>query len=97
MFDTSPNRRVIEHEDGTVSYVLYNTAVVTLSVCRRTVVLRHGGYLTFTTRRAMNDALRTLGTYRRVYQLNEKWYITDGVGYSKDDTLFKDGISILVR
>jgi Fe-S cluster biogenesis protein NfuA len=79
------NIRVIEQFDNQIKNVLLHGYIV-VSITKTEIFLSSCGYLTVTTKTAINQALRQLGRNERVNQVKGQWFI-DGVE-------FKDGMSL---
>ena len=77
-------RKIIRQFDGSKAYYYHRTAVALLSPTGDTVRLTSGGWRTYTTKRAINQALDDLGYSERVSQRDFSWFI--------GDTPFFDGI-----
>jgi len=56
-----------------------------------TIVLNSGGYRTATTKRRMNQVLQSINSRAKVFQHQNKWYVSDRTGGIQD---FQDGMAI---
>ena len=60
-------------EGNSVIFTLYHTPIVT--VRKHEIILNHGGYMTVTTKRRMNEISQELGLKYGVHQSKGKWYV----------------------
>jgi len=79
--------------DGTVS-VRYHRTDVAIRHPDGSVTLRTGGWLSVTTKRRINQALRYFGIAARVYQHRHEWYVA---AYGTVAIEFEDGMRIRVN
>lgn len=97
-FDISKTKRfgnvTVVNSESKISVILHSTEVVRLDKAENKVYLSSGGWLTPTTKTAINNALsqieRLVGQkLPSVYQKDFSWYLTD----NRD---FKDGMELAV-
>lgn len=83
--------RNIVRQNGVTQWIYHNTAVVTQNA-DKTIRLDSGGWLTATTRRAMNQASNENGLGFRVFQQKGEWFV-HWPAYSADHPMpFHDGM-----
>lgn len=85
-------RRIIQTSAATFFYY-HNTAVVTVAI-DGTVTLNSGGYMTATTKLAMNQASNQHAYGFQVYQTNGEWHVRFDNGLVHD---FFDGFTFTVQ
>lgn len=76
---TGVARQIIDTRGYTL-YCYHGTDVVKVANCRSHVVLDSGGYRTYTTKLAMNQAFSEVGIRLRVVQIAYTWYVKDPHG-----------------
>lgn len=88
-FNQGTARANLRLQDGSYCYIYHSTAVVTRQPDGH-LKLDSGGWMTATTKKAMNQALEDEGSSYEVKQIGGEWYVVRG-DYK---TPFYDGIVI---
>jgi hypothetical protein len=78
------NNRATTEIDGKIHFILHSTSIVIKS--DDGIILSSGGWMTATTKKAMNEVGSTLGF--NVYQKARKWYVV----YKNETLEYFDGI-----
>lgn len=74
MSRVSRNNTSIATDNGTTSIRLHSTVVVEFD--REAIILRHGGYRSYTTKARMNQASNQYGLGYQVFQKDHDWFVT---------------------
>lgn len=80
------------HEENRIVVRLHQTDIVVMS--ESGIRLNTNGWLTSTTKTAMNNALRQFGTSLYVHQSKRVWYVSFGNGVTVP---YKDGMNIAIK
>lgn len=81
-----PNRKIVKLDEAT-AYMLHNTVIV-LAYNDGRIKLHSGGWMTQTTKMAMNQISNQFNLGFNVYSLKGEWFVTKG-GYT---SAFVDGL-----
>lgn len=76
-------------QNGMTNTILYNTTIVSFDSKR--IILNSGGFLTNTTKRAINQISENFDLKISVYQNKKQWYVS----YNGKEINFYDGIEII--
>lgn len=97
-FDISKSKKygnvTVDNNDKYISVILHLTEVIMLDKVENKIYLSSGGWLTPTTKTAINNALRQLESFTgqpmpSVSQVKGRWFLSDGQE-------FKDGMELAV-
>lgn len=97
-FDISKTKKqgniTVINGESKLSIILHSSEVVRFDKVQNKVFISSGGWMTPTTKTAINNALRQLESIvgqsmPQVYQKKGKWFLTDG-------TKFQDGMELAV-
>ena|SRR5260221_8120795 len=78
--DTTKKQRQfqVRHENNHLIVKMYNTDIVKVNKETNRVTLNTNGFKTSTTKAAINNALKQLGSNLYVHQIKFQWFVTRG-------------------